>query len=78
MQQAISLETNKKYIDKVLKCIVEGYTDNGDVILRSEHDAPEVDGLVYAKNKTPVVPGDIEKVKINDVNEYDLYGEIVE
>jgi ribosomal protein S12 methylthiotransferase len=78
LQQAISLENNKKYIDKVLKCIVEGYTDNGDVILRSEHDAPEVDGLVYAKNKTPVVPGDIEKVKINDVNEYDLYGEIVE
>ena len=78
LQQAISLENNKKYIDKVLKCIVEGYTDNGDVILRSEHDAPEVDGLVYAKSKTPVVPGDIEKVKINDVNEYDLYGEIVE
>lgn len=78
LQQAISLENNRKYIDKVLKCIVEGYTDNGDVILRSEHDAPEVDGLVYAKSKTPVVPGDIEKVKINDVNEYDLYGEIVE
>lgn len=78
LQQAISLENNKKYIDKILKCIVEGYTDNGDVILRSEHDAPEVDGLVYAKSKTPVVPGDIEKVKINDVNEYDLYGEIIE
>jgi len=78
LQQAISLGNNRKYIDKVLKCIVEGYTDNGDVILRSEHDAPEVDGLVYAKSKTPVVPGDIEKVKINDVNEYDLYGEIVE
>lgn len=77
LQRDISLKNNKKYIDTTIKCIVEGYSDDGTVILRSEHDAPEVDGLVYAISKEPVVPGDIENVKINNADEYDLYGEIV-
>lgn len=77
LQQTISLENNKTYIDKVIKCIVEGYTDEGLIILRSEHDAPEIDGLVYATSNNDVVPGDIENVKIEKVDEYDLYGKII-
>lgn len=77
LQQQISLENNEKYIGSTLKCIVEGYTDDGIVILRSEHDAPEIDGVVYAKSNEPVVPGDIEEVKITRADEYDLFGEIV-
>ena len=76
LQQQISKENNKKYINTTLKCIVEGYTDSNDVILRSEHDAPEIDGLVYAKTSKSVVPGDIEEVFITGSDEYDLYGEI--
>lgn len=78
LQQKISLENNKKYINTGLKCIVEGYTDDGVIILRSEHDAPEIDGLVYASSTRTVVPGDIEHVKINDADEYDLFGEIID
>ena len=70
-------ENNEKYIGSTLKCIVEGYSDDGMVILRSEHDAPEVDGLVYAVTNQSVVPGDIEDVIIKDADEYDLFGEIV-
>lgn len=77
LQQQISLENNEKYIGSTIKCIVEGYTDDGIVILRSEHDAPEIDGIVYAKSNEPVVPGDIEEVKITRADEYDLFGEIV-
>ena len=77
LQQQISLENNEKYIGSTIKCIVEGYTDDGIVILRSEHDAPEIDGAVYAKSNEPVVPGDIEEVKITRADEYDLFGEIV-
>ena len=77
LQQQISLENNEKYIGSTIKCIVEGYTDDGIVILRSEHDAPEIDGVVYAKSNELVVPGDIEEVKITRANEYDLFGEIV-
>lgn len=77
LQQKISLGNNEKYINSTIRCIVEGYTDDGLVILRSEHDAPEIDGLVYAQSKIQVVPGDIEEVKILKVDEYDLYGKIV-
>lgn len=77
LQQQISLENNEKYIGSTIKCIVEGYTNDGIVILRSEHDAPEIDGVVYAKSNEPVVPGDIEEVKITRADEYDLFGEIV-
>lgn len=77
LQQQISLENNEKYIGSAIKCIVDGYTDDGIVILRSEHDAPEIDGVVYAKSNEPVVPGDIEEVKITRADEYDLFGEIV-
>lgn len=78
LQQKISLENNEKYINTELKCIVEGYTDDGVIILRSEHDAPEIDGLVYASSTRTVAPGDLELVKINDADEYDLFGEIID
>ena len=78
LQQEISLENNEKYIGTVLKCIVEGYTDEGVIILRSEHDAPEIDGVVYASCERQVVPGDIENVLIDQADEYDLFGTIID
>ncbi len=77
LQQEISYEINQSYIDKVIPCIVESFTDEGVVILRSEHDAPEIDGVVYVKSNKTVVPGDIEQVKIIKADEYDLFGEFV-
>ena len=77
LQQEISLEVNKSFIGKTLDCIIEGVTDDGMIIARSQYDAPEVDGVVYIKTDIPVVPGDIEQVKITDCYEYDLIGEII-
>ncbi|MBR2525676.1 30S ribosomal protein S12 methylthiotransferase RimO [bacterium] len=76
LQQEISLENNKKYIGKTMQCIIEGYTDDGLVLARSEYDAPEIDGMVYITTDKQVVPGDIENVKILSSTEYDLYGVI--
>lgn len=78
LQQQISFEINQTYIGKLLPCIVEGFTDEGVVIMRSQHDAPEIDGLVYAKSDRNVVPGDIENVLIDGADEYDLFGKITE
>lgn len=78
LQQKISLENNQKHIGLSLKCIVEGYTDDGVIILRSEHDAPEIDGLVYATSGREVIPGDIETVRITSADEYDLFGEVID
>ena len=76
LQQEISLENNKKYIGKILPCIIEGYTDEGLVLARTQYDAPEIDGMVYVTTDKQVVPGDLENVKITSSSEYDLYGEI--
>ena len=77
LQQEISYEINQSYIGKTIPCIVESFTDEGIVILRSEHDAPEIDGLVYVKSDRTVIPGDIENVKIEKADEYDLFGKFV-
>lgn len=76
LQQKISKEINESYIGKTIPCIVEGYTDDGVVLMRSQHDAPEIDGMVYASSTEQVVPGDIENVLIERVDEYDLFGTI--
>ena len=76
IQQGISLKRNKRFIGKTLPCIIEAFSDNGEIVARSEFDAPEVDGIVSIKTDKYVVPGDIEQVKIIGASEYDLAGEI--
>lgn len=76
IQQEISKERNKKFIGKLIPCIIECYSDEGEVIARTQYDAPEIDGIVNIKTDKHVVPGDIELVRITGASEYDLIGEI--
>ena len=76
IQQEISKNKNKKFIGKHLPCIIECYSDDGEVIARTQYDAPEIDGVVNIKTDKHLVPGDIELVKIIDATEYDLIGKI--
>ena len=76
IQQGISLERNQSFIGKTIPCIIEAFSDDGEIVARSQFDAPEIDGIVSIKSDKPVVPGDIEQVKIIDATEYDLIGEI--
>ena len=72
LQQNISKELNKKLIGKKLNCIVETINEDGIITARSYKDAPEVDGLVFIKTNTPVIPGDIITAEITGAVEYDL------
>ncbi|MDO5307176.1 MAG: 30S ribosomal protein S12 methylthiotransferase RimO [bacterium] len=76
LQQKISKERNKSFIGKTIPCIIESYSDNGEIVARSQYDAPEIDGVVTIKSNAIVTPGDIEMVKIIGATEYDLIGEI--
>jgi ribosomal protein S12 methylthiotransferase len=76
IQQGISLERNRCFIGKTIPCIIEAFSDNGEVVARSQFDAPEIDGIVSIKTDKHVVPGDIELVKIIDATEYDLIGRL--
>lgn len=76
LQQGISKSINEGFVGKTMPCIIESFTDEGYVVARTQNDAPEVDGVVYIKTDEPLVPGDIEDVKIVDCDEYDLIGEV--
>lgn len=76
IQQGISIERNKNFVGKLIPCIIEAYSDEGEVIARTQYDAPEIDGVVNIKTDKYVVPGDIEMVRITDSTEYDLAGEL--
>ncbi len=79
LQKTISNSINKDLLGRQIPCIVEQIRDDGVIVLRSYKDAPDVDGLVYARNSDGskiLVPGDIWDVKITDFTDYDLYGEI--
>ncbi len=51
--------------------------DSSTYLARSKADAPEVDGIVYLYSEKPLQAGDIVAAKINDANEYDLFGNAV-
>ena len=76
IQQEISKERNKNFVGKTLPCIIECISDDGEVIARTQYDAPEIDGVVNIHTNKHVVPGDIEQVKIIGSTEYDLTGSL--
>ena len=76
IQQEISKERNQKFVGKLVPCIIECFSDEGEVIARTQYDAPEIDGVVNIKTDKHVVPGDIELVRITGASEYDLVGAI--
>lgn len=68
----------KQIIDTVVDCIVEGYDSYTDSYFgRTWMDAPEIDSVIYFTGKGEYNEGDIVKVQVFDINDYDLLGEIV-
>ena len=76
IQQEISKKRNAGFVGKLVPCIIECFSDEGEVIARTQYDAPEIDGVVNIKTDKYLVPGDIELVRIVDSTEYDLVGEL--
>lgn len=79
LQEEISYENLEKRIGSVLEVLIE--EDLEDTLVgRSYMDAPEIDGVVYINRDDhfDIEVGDFIKVKIIDVMEHDLIGEIYE
>ncbi len=76
-QMQISLDKNKSLIGKQKKVIIDERIDKMSYSGRTEHDAPEVDNSVIIKSKTKIPLGSFQFVKITDVTEYDLIGQII-
>ncbi len=59
--------------------MVEGYDSYIKCFFgRSRHDAPDIDGKVFFTAQKSLAVGSYVNVRINDVIEYDLLGEMEE
>ncbi len=75
-QQQISSERLELKVGKELNVLIDEVNDDG-AIGRSSGDAPEIDGLVYLATSSETKVGDMVRARINDSDEYDLYGELI-
>jgi ribosomal protein S12 methylthiotransferase len=77
-QARVSFKRNRRLIDTVEQVIVEGYSEETDLLLRgrSSRQAPDIDGQVYITAGEAKV-GDIVNIRITDSSDYDLIGEII-
>ena len=75
-QREISRQVQQSFIGRRLKVLIEEKEPKGadTYIGRSEYDAPDVDGVVYARSARPIKPGDFVEVAITDAYAYDLAG----
>ncbi len=78
VQARVSFKRNRRLINSLEQVIVEGLSDETDLLLkgRSSRQAPDIDGQVYITDGNALV-GDIVTLKITDSSDYDLIGEIV-
>lgn len=79
IQQNISREKHRDFIGKTIDVIVEGFSEETDLLLQGRFwgQAPDIDGVVLINDGQAEV-GDMVKVQVTDSLEYDLVGEIVQ
>ncbi|GGO24222.1 30S ribosomal protein S12 methylthiotransferase RimO [Deinococcus humi] len=85
--QRISTERLAEKVGRVMDVIIDEFNDDEDdapgtrLIGRTKGDAPGIDGQVYlfaGDFAGQIKIGDIVRVRIEDSDEYDLFGEVVE
>jgi ribosomal protein S12 methylthiotransferase len=78
LQREISREQHEAMIGKELEVIVEGVSEESELLLQGRHkgQAPEIDGLTYITGGT-AAPGDVVTILVDQAGDYDVAGEIV-
>ena len=78
LQQKISGQKNKEFVGRTVDVIIEGHSDETDLLLkgRTSQQAPDIDGVTYI-NEGHASVGDIVSVKITSGHDYDFVGSIV-
>lgn len=78
-QQEISARRARRFVGRTLEMLVEGEGEDEDgrpiVAGRTYREAPEVDGLVFARGRAR--PGDRVTVRIEEAGAYDLFGRVM-
>ncbi len=78
MQQGISLRKHQAFVGKVLRVLVEGSSEETDLLLQGRFagQAPDIDGVVLINDGQCEV-GEFVDVEITESMEYDLIGAVV-
>ena len=78
LQRVISSEVNEAMVGTQLEVLVEGISDETDLLLqgRTYGQAPKIDGLTYI-NEGWAEPGSIVKAEIVDSGDYDLVARLL-
>lgn len=78
LQQEISRKKHRGFIGKTLQVLVEGFSEETDLLLVGRHSqqAPDIDGVTYINDGEAKV-GDMVQVEITEAMDYDLVGGIV-
>ena len=79
IQQKISNENLKNKIGQEFEVLIEDISFDGKYLIgRTKQDVPDIDGIVYVKNREKSnLVNKFVKVNIIDVKDYDFIGEIV-
>jgi ribosomal protein S12 methylthiotransferase len=75
IQSTISLEKNKKLVERTFKALVDDREDN-IIVARTYSQAPEIDGVVFIHDRRGK-KGDFINVKIEEAYDYDLKGSLL-
>lgn len=78
LQAAVSREKLAAKVGTEVQVIVDDYGDlPGEVVGRSQGDAPDIDGLVRALGDGTVKIGDVVRVRVTASDDHDLQGDVV-
>ena len=75
-QLTVAEDKSAASVGTTIEVLCDGYDTVAEIYYgRSYADAPDVDGRVYFKSRSRVLPGDFVSVKITEAIDYDLIGE---
>ena len=78
IQQEVSKENLQNKIGQEVEILIEDISfDRKYLIGRTKQDVPDIDGVIYIKNRDDKLVNQFVKAKVIDVSNYDLIGELV-
>jgi len=80
-QKEIARELNQEFLGKTIEVLVEGTHEDTELLIVGRHfgQAPDIDGKVIINdlNDQELKQGDLVKVEVSDVLDFDLVGKLV-
>jgi ribosomal protein S12 methylthiotransferase len=78
VQRRVSRERLAEKVGRVVRAIVDDYGDlPGELVARTEGDAPEIDGVIRLQSDGTVKIGDIVEARVDASGDHDLAGTVV-